>query len=156
MYLTKTIFILLFIKIFTSNAEIVNNNYNCSIKGYNITDYSNKDIINESVLNNLTYVINNFKENKNSYNGKKGFSFTTPISYNNYTFGYCSINIKKIDINFDLLFNIINKLKNNCVNNEYSQGYFDNGKNIRICYDLINANYDELKKRKCYRFPKWY
>lgn len=147
MYFIKIVFILFIIKITLINANI--DNYTCYKKELNIWDYNNKYIIKESILNNLTSVINYFDKKR-----QNDFSFTSPISYNNYTFGYCSVNIKNISTKYELLVNIVNNFKNKCLINEFSQGFFDNENNIRICYDL--GPYLYIFKRKCYKSPKWF
>lgn len=152
MYFIKIVFILFIIKITLFNSKEINYHYSCDNK---IRNNSNENIIKHSVLNNLTYIINNFDKNRYSYYNKKGFSFTSPISHNDTTFGYCSIYIKNISTKYDLLIDIINKIKKYCLNNDYFQGYFDDKNNIRICYDLIDSNV-YIFKRKCYKSPKWF
>jgi hypothetical protein len=133
------------------NVNGFNKNYKCYKKGYNIENYDNKGIIKTSIFNNLKYMINYFSKYKNIYNNINGFSYTSPIFYKNHTFGYCSLDIKNIPTKYESLYNIIEKIKENCINNDFSQGYFDNY-HIRICYDIINPNIN-IFKRRCYKSP---
>lgn len=158
MYL-KTILVLYII--FINNVIKVNGDreiLKCEKQGFNITnDNTYNTIIKDTVLNNITYVIDEFNNNsfyKKHY--KNGFKFVTPIENNKNSFGIGIVYIKSFSTTLNLLNHIVNKMKKKCINNDYLKGNYDDGKDIKICYDLYQLYSNNTTKTICDDKPKWF
>lgn len=136
------------------NREILK----CEKQEFNITNRNTYNkLIKDTVLNNLTYVIDEFN-NKSFYKKyyKNGFKFVTPIENNKNSFGIGIVYIKSFSTTLKLLNEIINNMKKKCINNEYLKGNYDDGKDIKICYDLYQLYYNDTTKTICDDKPEWF
>lgn len=116
----------------------------------------NNNIIEDTVLDNLTYILHYFNNDVNKKDYKNGFNFVTPIENNNNTYGIGFVYIKSLYTTLKSLNEGIDKIKKNCINNEYLKGNYDDGRNIKICYDLNKLYSNNITKTICDYEPNWF